>query len=262
MRTTLVSLLLVAGFACGCASAKGLTQPYPNLAPVINDPNQASRLEKAMTDGDIADLLNVDVHAKLPTSIAVARVESQCRGYQPALATIDAEEMNAWEKAVAGQARITGVHAVTPMLHEADRPTLHSLRVAAARLNCELLLVYLQADSEVDNFNEAAALYWTFVGLWLAPGNTGEHRTVMQAVLVDCRTGVILGTAMGDSHQKRIYAAAYKDIHAAGLSKTAAEKAMADLQKSVGELVPKVVRAAVAADAQRKAKNDAASAGA
>ena len=49
---------------------------------------------------------------------------------------------------------------------------LHALRVAAARLHCELLLVYMQADTQADHFNDASVLYWSIVGLWLAPGNT------------------------------------------------------------------------------------------
>ena len=50
------------------------------------------------------------------------------------------------------------------------------------------------------------------------PGSVYEHQTVMQAILVDCRTGAILGTATGDSHLKENYAAAYEDITVGRLS--------------------------------------------
>ena len=245
-NSTAILLALAAAALGGCASAHELAQPLGIArSGLINDPKLVSSLEKSMTDKDIARMLDVDVRAKLPTAVAVARLESQCRGYQPHLATVDAEELNAWQKAFAEVEHIQGVHPISPLTHaQPDRPTLHSLRVAAARLNCELLLVYLQADSSVDNFNDAAALYWTFIGLWLVPGSVYEHRTVMQAVLVDCRTGMILGTATGDSHQKQSYAAAYEKITKGKLSTRAPAEAMADLQKASRALLARTVRAA------------------
>jgi len=214
---------------------------------LINDPAKVSRLEKAMTSTDIARLLDADVRAKLPSAIAVARLESHCSGYQPFLAPVDAEELNAWSKAFAGEDLIQGVHGISAvMLGDAEKPSLHSLRVAAARLDCELLLVYLKSDSSVDNYNDAAALYWTFVGLWTVPGNVYEHRTLMQAMLIDSRTGAILGTASGDSRLKKLYAAAYADITRDKLSAQAPAEAMVDLRKGCRSLVSRRVKAALA----------------
>lgn len=240
-------LLLAASTLCGCGTHYELRAPL-TLAEsgLTSDPARAGQLEQAMTDSGIADLLDVDIRAKLPAAVAIARLESLCSGYQPALVTVDAEELTGWEKAVADQQHIRGVHPITPLVHGSNRPTLHSLRVAAAKLKCELLLVYLQADSSVDNFNDAAALYWTLVGLWLVPGNVYEHTTVMQAVLLDCRTGAILGTATGDSHQKQAYAAAYKDIVRDKLTRKAPAQALADLQKGFEKLIGRTVQSALA----------------
>jgi hypothetical protein len=213
---------------------------------VINDPNQAARLEAAMTDDDIAALLDAEIHAKLPTAVAVAKIRSQCSGYQPGLETIDATELQGWETATGKAGNITGVLPVTHLSHPGSDATLHSLRTAAARMGCELLLVYLEADSSVDNYNGAAVLYWTLLGLWLAPGNTYEHQTVMQAVLVDCRTGAILGTATGDCHIKRHYIAAYKDIVTADVNKETPRRALNDLQEGSVGMFQGVVRKALA----------------
>ena len=247
MKHVIVALLAAALAMCGCASDYKLAAPL-TLAEsgVINDRARAAKLEQAMTDSSIADLLDVDIRAKLPAAVAVARLQSLCRGYQPALVTIDAKELAGWEQTIADQQYVRGVHPVTPLVHGSQRPTLHSLRVAAAKLKCELILVYLQGDSSVDNYNDAAALYWTLVGLWLVPGNVYEHRTVMQAVLVDARTGVILGTATGDSHHKQAYAAAYKDIVRDKLSSKAPAEALADLQKVFEKLIGQTVQSALA----------------
>jgi len=244
MATALVLLAALTG----CESHHALVEPVADMlgSGLVNDPKQVSRLERAMTDKDIANLLDVDVRAKLPASVAVAKLRSHCSGYQPYLTRLDAEELLAWEKAVEDQALIRGVHPISALSHAGDRPTLHSLRVAAGRMHCELLLVYLQSDSTVDNFNDAAVLYWTILGLWTVPGNVMEHKTVMQAIVVDSRTGAILGTATGDAHLERIYPAAFEDQRRAELAKAAPGEALADLQTGVRRLVKQVVETAAA----------------
>jgi rhombotail lipoprotein len=242
-------VLLAAGVAVGgCETAHPLATPVIDFARsgLVSDPKQVSRLELALTDHQIADLLDADVRAKLPTGVAVARLRSACDGFQPELETLDAREMEAWAQAVVGQDLIRGVHPISRLSHGPNRPTLHSLRTAAARMNCELLLVYLQADSSVENLNEAAVLYWTLIGLWLVPGNVYEHRTVMQAILVDCRTGMILGTATGDSHLKKSYPAAQDKIHKEKLARQGPVEALADVQKGFARLIAQTVQAALA----------------
>jgi hypothetical protein len=208
---------------------------------------QAKELEKSMTDGDIARLLDVQVQAKLPTSLAVAKLQSHCGGYQPYVAEIDADELLAWEDIVKTQRQIVGVQPVTTLGLESEQPTLYSLRTAAARLHCELLLVYFQVDSQVDNFNDAAVLYWSIAGLWTVPGNEVEHKTVIQAVLLDCRTGMILGTATGDHHAKKLCPAAFVDQRKTELSKSCNTEALTDLQKGCRKLLDQTVAAATAA---------------
>ena len=160
-----------------------MRQPLRPLRPeaswsrshLLDDANQAARLERAMTDQDIANLLDADIKAKFPTGVAIAKVQS---GYQPSLETISAEELEGWSKAVQRQKMILSVHPVTS-LAIGDRPifTLRDIRTAAARMGCELLLVYLQADSSVKNLNDAAALYWTFAGLgWCPAASTSIRR--------------------------------------------------------------------------------------
>lgn len=248
MRHWILPVIALAGLLGGCASHHRLAVPTANLLEIglINDPQQVSRLEKALTDKDIANLLDVDVRAKLPSAVAVAKLDSYCNGYQPYLARIDAEELIGWEKAFGDQDLISGAHPVSHLVHGDSKPTLHSLRSAAAKMNCELLLVYLQADSTVDNFNDAAVLYWTILGLWVVPGDELQHQTVMQAILVDCRTGMILGTATGDGRDKKLCPAAFVGIRKAQMAREVGAEALADLQTGVRRLAARVVTAALA----------------
>ncbi len=243
MKRIIYLLLVAISSLGGCASSYQLAAPTADLARsgLINDPAQVSKLEKAITDGDIAKLLDADVRAKLPTGVAVAKISNYLD-----LTTLDTEELRTWENVIVTQAHISGVHPISATMLLGQKLTLRSLREAAAKMNCELLLVYLQGDSSVDNFNNAAALYWTFIGLWTVPGNVIEHRTVMQAILVDCRTGMILGTATGDAHEKRLCPAAFASIRRDELAAETPAKALVDLQKGVGKLLKRVVETAVA----------------
>jgi len=260
----LLTLTTIALLAAGCSTHYQLAAPVADLSRsgVVEDAAQAAKLRRAATDGEIANLLDLDIRAKLPTTLAVAKIASRCHGYQPRLERITAEELQLWERS-AGNVR--GIHGVQPVSNLAAGTTgepdlsLRTLRVAAARLHCELLLVYMQGDSEVENFNDAAVLYWTFAGLWLVPGTTLEHRTVCQAILVDCRTGVILGTATGDARQNALTTAAAVDIHRAKLASSVPAAALSDLREAVRPLLQQVSARALAAKGTPRDKRSYAS---
>ena len=235
MRSSL-SLLALAVLVSGCASHQEMREPRSLLqSGLINDSKEAARLEQKLTDKDIAALLDADIRAKVPTKLALAAVSD---GY---LSAIGAEELQRWEAIVQGVPYIEGVMPVTSLSIGSTDPKLHDLRTAAAGMGCELLLLYHVSDSSVDNYTDAAALYWTFVGLWLVPGNLYEHRTVMQAIIVDCRTGVILGTATGDSHLSAACPAAYGEVQEGKLAQEARQKAMDDLLKACKPVLKAIV---------------------
>jgi len=246
----LVPVLVLAIAASGCASHYAMSEPRSLLrSGLIDDPVQAKRLEAKLTDKDIADLLDADIRAKVPTKLALAAVTESYAGWHYngcGPATISAEELERWEKIVEGVPHIEGVQPISHLSLGGEWTTLHGLRTAAARMSCELLFVYYVSSSAVDNYNDAAALYWTFVGLWLAPGNTYEHRTVIQGIIVDCRTGAILGTATGDSHLTGICPAAYGEVQRAKLAKESHEKAMDDFLKGCKPVLKAIVARAEA----------------
>jgi len=251
--TAIVAMSTALG-GCGAAHFR-LAAPMANIAKsgLVKDTKQLSRLEKAATDGEIADTLDLDVKARIPTTLAIAKLGSHCSGYQPHLKRIDADELEAWEKIISKHDDIRGVQPVSnfavdnSLRADDSKLTLRSLRLAAARLHCELLLVYMQADTQADYFNNASILYWSIVGLWISPGNTVEHKTVMQAVLVDCRTGSILGTATGSGHNKTDCPSAFADIQEKKLAKETSQEAISELHGGCDKLVLRAVSRALAA---------------
>lgn len=250
--TAIVAMTTALG---GCGAAHfALAEPIANIARtgLVKDRKQLSRLEKAATDGEIANMLDMDVKAKIPTTLAIAKLNSLCAGYQPSLQRIDADELEAWEKIAAKHDDIRGVQPVSNLAidnslrADESKLTLRSLRLAAARLHCELLLVYMQADTQADQFNNASVLYWSIIGLWIAPGNTVEHKTVTQAILVDCRTGSILGTATGSGHNKTDCPSAFADIQEKKLAEKTSGQANADLRGGCDRLILSAVSRALA----------------
>lgn len=235
-------------FASGCDSGYAMAPLDANLAHagLINDPAQVSRLEKSLTNDDFSRMLDADVRAKLPSPIAIARFNRGCGN----LDTVSAEELEAWGKTIEKESMLTGFLPINRLLLPEQRLDMKDLRAAAARMNCELLLVYIQDDGWSNNDNAASVLYWTIVGLWTVPGSTQEHRTVMQGVLVDTRTGMVLGAFTGDKSKKVDYPAAFHDATRADLERQVAPAALSDLQKGFKSLIAQVVANAKAAQAR------------
>jgi len=237
--TVLMTAFVTLG-GCGTHVPLGTAETRLNQIASISGPDRREKLEQALTDQNIAALLDVKVQAKWPTGIAIARLATNGPGTPARLAEIDAAEMAGWEATTADHPNVRGVNPVTPLSHTAQHVTLRSLRVAAAQMNCEVLLVYLQADSAVTNRNDASILYWTVLGLWIVPGHEVEHKTVLQAALIDCRTGMMLGTATGDSHLQRLCPVMFTDNRQHQLAKEAPLEAVTELQTQTAKLLTRV----------------------
>jgi len=249
MKPLSVVPLIAVVVLAGCDTHHAMVEPnaFGACMTLVDDPDQAVKLRAGVNPQQISSMLDARVELRFPTAMTVARLTSTYGGVQ--IATLDADELNAWEKTIAKEPRITRVLPLSPVTvkYAADdrgnvEPlTLGRLREAAARQQSELLLVYVQADSQVENLNHAAGLYWTGVGLFLAPGTVVEHKTVMQAILVDTRSGMILGSATGDSHRKRISAAAFTQIQHDKLSKETPKESLEELQVSCGRMIADVL---------------------
>lgn len=243
--TTWMALAVVSAvLLSGCATAGKLQCPDVGMTKTLalSDKERAD-LARTGTEAEVALLLDREVEAQLPTSLALARLHSGYYGGRPDLTRVPVAEREQWQQMAADHGRIVGVQAVTSLTvdREDDEPVaLSDLRLAAARQGCELLLVYVQGEGSVDNLNDAAVLYWTLVGLWLVPGNVVEHETVYNGILVDCRSGAILGTATGDARDRRVTAAAYTGAAADGAARKAREEAFNEFRDNCDRLLGQV----------------------
>ncbi|MGC9454221.1 MAG: hypothetical protein ACP5HU_05100 [Phycisphaerae bacterium] len=244
MHRVLFAVLLTAAVS-GCATNEKLQSPAVSLRRAgLADEQQAEHIRRRLTDGDIADWLDADIQPRLPTPLAVAKLVpagwDQQYPDQFTLEALDDHELDGWREAVAGIEGIQEVRPMPRMLASGSCVRLEELRHAAARMGCEMLLVYARADSHVDNFTDAAVLYWSILGLWLVPGNVGEHETVMQAVVLDTRTGMVLAAATGSHHIKKHYANAYRHNRRAEMTSEARQEALANLQERFSRAVSRL----------------------
>jgi len=225
----------------GCATNAKMTHPtlWDDARGMMTE-EQARQLEAKLTDQDIANVLDANIKPKLPTLLAIARVEGggyYSHGVEP----IVGEEEAGWQQSLAGLKDIQGLRMIVTLPGQRDPITMHALRTSAARMGCELLLVYMVGKSDVDNYTHAAILYWTIVGLFVVPGSEYQHKTVMQAVLVDTRTGMILGTAGGEASAKELYIPVAQGIVHDRLRARTPTEALTNLQKNTAVMVRQVV---------------------
>lgn len=90
---------------------------------------------------------------------------------------------------------------------ESDLPNaggIEGLRAIAARYRLRYLLLYSQRFDDASHLNNWAWTYPTVVGLFAAPGLTVESRGVVQADLLDARTGTVLFTVAEPVHANSV----------------------------------------------------------
>ena len=232
----IVVAITICSLQSGCTRFAGTIRPTPDLgvlSPELRD----------FTHAKIERYLKAYVQPVFPTVLAVAKMGGTCergrssyryREQETGLAVLRGDEAKGWREIpkTDNAGTISQVHLVTPLIVGGE-PTLKDLRDAAAMLHAPLLLVYTQADSAEEGYNDSAMAYWSIVGLFLVPGNTVGHHSVCQAILLDTRTGLIVGTAQGESKQEENVLAGAVDIATQRTARQAQSEAVTNLQSEV-----------------------------
>ncbi|QOJ14678.1 MAG: hypothetical protein HRU75_08505 [Planctomycetia bacterium] len=238
-------LLLI---AAGCAQYSPVVRPTPT-GGVMSDELHA------LTDQKIATYLENDVRPRFPTVLALARAEEPdssstqyrySRHGEPTLIPLSEAESEAWRSALLGpwsdahsQTLIEQLHVLNPLL-ASGQLTLKHLRDSAAMVHAPLLLVYRRDEASSRGYNDAAAAYWTIIGLFVVTGNTVGHATNYSALLIDTRTGAVLAIFEASELREERTFIGTTDIAADRLRREAREAAHAKLirrtRDAIGEL--------------------------
>lgn len=153
-------------------------------------------------DADIGALLKAEPAAAFPARMALARVQGsgyasktqQCYGHGRycVVTTRDVESEDQFSR-LGRLPQIAGLAPMSRLLLPADLGSLKDLRVAAAALKADLLLVYtLDTGFRVDDSGIAPL---TLITLGVLPTKKAKVSTTASAVVFDVRTGFIFGIA-------------------------------------------------------------------
>lgn len=187
----------------------------------------------------IAEALNRKPGAPFPLDIGVYFVD------QSFWNRVMAEREGAFE-AFVDNIRFHGVIRHVTLLRGARGSDLESFRAAAAMHGVDAVFVVEHEIKFTASPSFLSLLYFTIVGLWLAPGHNAHVVVSAEGSLWDVRTGYLYGSAQGEGEE-------YARATFIGLSggttirdmvALATAKAMASLQRDVIEELPRSVERA------------------
>ncbi len=164
-----------------------------------------------ITDADLKTYYETRPAAAFPASIAVVRVQDS--GYQSrshhgyghgrytVITTRDIETDEHFEK-LQSLANVRGVAPIGRMLIPVNANTVKDLRVPAAKLHADMILVYSVDTSFNVDGKQLGPL--SLISLGLIPNKKAHVTATVAGVLVDVRTGYIYGTTEAtDTQQQR-----------------------------------------------------------
>jgi hypothetical protein len=164
----------------------------------------------ATADGDIAELMSRVPAAEFPVRLAIVRVQStgyysysnQCYGQGRfcVVTTRDIETDSDIAK-IASWPMILDIAALSRLLLPAQLNTLKDLRLAAASVKTDMLLVYSVDTRFTVESTEIGPL--ALISLGFLPNKKAHVATTASSVLVDVRTGFVYGSAEATAREQQ-----------------------------------------------------------
>lgn len=162
------------------------------------------------SDGDIKALYEKQATSPFPARLSILRVQdsgyvsSTNQGYgngrYSVVTTRDIETDEAFE-AIKNLPFITAVAPIARILLPANANSLKDLRLPAAKLKSDLLLVYTVNTSFTVEGKSLGP--FSLISLGLIPNKTANVAATVSGVLIDVRTGYIYGTAEATAKEEQ-----------------------------------------------------------
>lgn len=201
-RSLLRALPFVFLAACGAAPSRPAHAPQAAIAPpapaVLTHSLYSTSPSGGLAEGDLQTVLSSPIDLQLPARLGVVPLAEPFDPKKPA--TLSTRHLAA-QGLAAGVAESKWWSQVSDVSTDLPSPGgIEGLRVIAARYRVRYLLLFSQRFEDATHLNGWAWLYPTVLGMFVAPGVTVESRGVVQADLLDVRTGTILFTAVEPVH--------------------------------------------------------------
>ncbi|MEP7121494.1 MAG: hypothetical protein ABJE95_11310 [Byssovorax sp.] len=180
--------------ACGASAPMSVAGPASVAAapaPVVLDRSLFSKDGSgALGESDLQHVLSTPIDLQFPARIGVVPL---AQAFDPK------GEVSIGTRSVAARDLATALIGGPHYSHVSDVSTelpntggIEGLRLIAARYRLRYLLLYSERFQDSTHLNGWAWLYPTVIGMFVAPGVTVESSGLVQADLLDVRTGTIL----------------------------------------------------------------------
>ena len=251
-KTGLASLAAVCLASCAATTGAPPMQPPVTSIPQMSAPQRAAALQSSDVDRQVAALYEIAPRLRLPARFALAKSE------HGRLVAPPETEIAEWTALAGRLGPSFGEFVVlTPMIAQsaadltqtATRDAVADIRRGSALLKADYALVYEVATASETRDNALSAADWTLIGLWLAPSRSVTGDALAEAVLLDVRTGLPLGSARAQADTELRARPTTADQRRQAAAEAAGAEAVALLARDVETLTEKLI-AEAAADAR------------
>jgi len=164
----------------------------------------------SLTDDDIAELMKVEPAGQFPARIAIARIQasgyssrtnnSYGSGQYSVVTTRDIEDESDFHK-IANLPMVAGVAPLNRLLLTPNLDSIKDLRLSAARLKTDLLLIYSVDTTFHVESTPLGPL--SLLTLGTLPNKKAFVSSTISGVLVDVRTGFIYGASESTEREEQ-----------------------------------------------------------
>jgi rhombotail lipoprotein len=179
--------------ACGASAPMSVAAPVAVAAPapaVLDRSLFTKDGSGALGENDLQHVLSTPIDLQFPARVGVVPL---AQAFDPK------GEVSIGTRSVAARDLATALIGGPHYSHVSDVSTelpntggIEGLRLIAARYRLRYLLLYSERFEDTTHLNGWAWLYPTVIGMFVAPGVTVESSGLVQADLLDVRTGTIL----------------------------------------------------------------------
>lgn len=141
-----------------------------------------------------------------PITLAIAEVGIK------GIETIRQEEKDAWRKELESTGLVRVVFISSVIL--AGNPQFHEIRIAAARLHADAVLLYASASSRAQDANLWGWLYLSVAGLFVSPGSQGAVLTFAKGVCFDVENEFLEFAVEGEDERQSVGPWYFRDLDA------------------------------------------------
>jgi rhombotail lipoprotein len=211
-KTGVVCVLMIFMLLAGCKSLHPdpphfdpalrarLAPPFYASVPQSGDGTTLFTAQREATNKAVAEILKIEPSVRFskekPITLAIAEVG------RTGVETVRQEDKDAWRKALE-ETGLVKVIFISSVILSAN-PGFHEMRLAAARLHADVMLLYALADSDESRTNLSGLLYLTIVGTFFTPGSESAVLSFAKGACFDVENEFLEFTVEGEDERKVI----------------------------------------------------------